>query len=394
MIMKPTYAMMTKMNIFFSPNKIIFGNGAVGQVGTEAKKFGARKALIVTDRGVVKAGLTKGVEEALKAQKIDYTIFDRVEAEPPAPVVDECGQLAKKEKFDIIIGIGGGSSMDTAKGASLLAKNEGKTVDFVGFDKVPNRGLPKILIPTTAGTGSEVTRNYVVTDKTDNTKKVIFSEFGLADVAIVDPLLTVSCPPAITADTGMDSLVHAVETFVSVNATPFSDVLAIEAIRLIGENLPVACLKGENLEARYNMALATTLGGLAFSSGGLGAVHGLAYVLGTEYHLSHGRTNAIMLPYVVAHNLPGNPAKYARIAEAMGECIEGLSTREAAEKLVPCLFRLLETVGIPYKLGAYGISKDALPTLVAGGMQFARLFIPNPRNLTEKDVKQIYESAF
>lgn len=391
--MRPSIAMMTKMNNYFSPNKIILGNGAVSQVGKEAMRFGAKKALIVTDKGVLKAGLLTGVQDSLKAQKIDFAVFDKVEAEPPAHIVDECAQLARKEGFDLIIGIGGGSSMDVAKGASLLAKNEGKTVDYAGFDKVLHRGLPKILLPTTAGTGSEVTRNFVVTDKTDNKKKVIFSDFGLADVAIVDPLLTISCPLAVTADTGMDALVHAIETYVSVNATPFSDILAIEAISLIAEYLPVAYVKADNIEARFNMSLAATVSGLAFASGGLGAVHALAYVLGTEYHLSHGRTNAIMLPYVVDYNRVASPTKYARIAQTMGENIDGLSNSEAAELLVDCLFRLLETVGIPCRLSDYGITEKALDKLVAGGMEFSRLFIPNPRNLTEADVREIYTNA-
>ncbi|MFH1015783.1 MAG: iron-containing alcohol dehydrogenase [Chloroflexota bacterium] len=391
--MRPSIAMMTKMNNYFSPNKIVFGNGAVSQVGKEAGKFGAKKALIVTDKGVLKAGNLKGVEESLKAQRIDFIVFDKVEAEPPARVVDECGRLVREEGVDLVIGIGGGSSMDTAKGAALLARNPGKVVDYAGFDKAPQRGLPKILLPTTAGTGSEVTRNFVITDEEENAKKVIFTDFGLADVAIVDPMLTVSCPPAVTADTGMDALVHAIETFVSVNATPFSDVLAIEAISLIGEYLPIACVKGENLEARYNMALGATLSGLAFGSGGLGAVHALAYVLGTEYHLSHGRTNAIMLPYVVDYNLTASPARYARIAQAMGENIDGLTNDEAAGLLVEHLFRLLEVVGIPSTLGEYGITEKALDKLVAGGMEFSRLFIPNPRNLTEADVREIYTNA-
>jgi alcohol dehydrogenase class IV len=206
-------------------------------------------------------------------------------------------------------------------------------------------------------------------------------------------MLTVSCPPAVTADTGMDALVHAIETFVSVNATPFSDILAIEAISLIGEYLPIACAKGENLEARYNMALGATISGLAFGSGGLGAVHALAYVLGTEYHLSHGRTNAIMLPYVVDYNRTASPARYALIAEAMGENTEGLSDNEAAELLVSSLFNLLDTIGIPSTLGEYGITEKALDKFVAGAMQQSRLFIPNPRNLTEADVREIYTNA-
>jgi len=186
---------------------------------------------------------------------------------------------------------------------------------------------------------------------------------------------------------------HAIETYVSVNATPFSDILAIEAIHLIAENLPAAYAKADNMEARFNMSLAATLAGMAFTSGGLGAVHALAYTLGTEYHLSHGRSNAVMLPYVVDYNKIGNLNKYAHIAQAMGENIEGLSAYQAAEKLVTCLSRLLEILCIPTKISAYGVSREDIPKLVEGGMKQSRLFVPNPRNLTEEDVKDIYVSA-
>jgi len=378
--------MMTKANTFLSPNKVILGNGVVSQVGKEAEKLGTEKALIVTDEGVVKAGLVEGVKESLEAQKIGADIFDGVEAEPPARIVDECAQLARDKRYDIIIGIGGGSSLDVAKGASIMATNDGKVLDYAGTDLVPRSGLPKILIPTTAGTGSEVSRAFVISDERDNVKKAVYSDFVLADVAIVDPLLTISMPPTVTADTGVDALVHAIETYVSVNATPFSDILAIEAIYLIAENLPAAYAKANNVEARFNMALAATLAGLAFSSGGLGAVHALSNPLGTKYHLSHGRANAVMLPYVVDFNKIGNLKKYAHIAQAMGENIEGLSAYQAAEKLVININRLLETLGIPTKISAYGASREDIPKLVEGGMKLSRLFVPNPRNLTEEDV--------
>ncbi|MBM4432705.1 MAG: iron-containing alcohol dehydrogenase [Chloroflexi bacterium] len=391
--MKIDVLMMSKINAFLSPNKVILGNGAVSRVGDEAKKLGGTKALIVTDEGVVKAGLVKDAEASLKAQKIEVGIYDKVKPEPPARLVDECAEAVRSNGYDIIIGIGGGSSLDVAKGASVIATNKGKATDYVGDNLVPRRGVPKILIPTTAGSGSEVTRGVVMTDEADNSKKVVFSDFVLGDVAIVDPLLTVSMPPAVTADTGMDALVHAIESYVSVNATPFSDMLAMEAIRLIAEYLPIAYAKANNIEARFNMSFAATLAGAAFVSGGLGAVHGLAYPLGTEYHWPHGRSNAVMLPYVVDFNKIGNLNKYAAIAQAMGENIEGLSKYEAAEILVDSLFGLLDILHIPAKLSDYGISEKDVPKLVAGGMKQSRLFVPNPRNLTEADVKAIYTAA-
>ena len=206
--MEKNIAMMTKVNTFYSPNKTILGNGAISEVGKEAKKLGAEKALIVTDKGVIKAGLLNGVEESLKAQKVAMGTFDKVEAEPPARIVDECAQVVQDEEYDLIIGIGGGSSLDVTKGASIVATNKGKVLDYAGVDLVPQRGIPKILIPTTAGTGSEVTRILVVSDEVENIKKSVYSVFAMADTAIVDPLLTISMPTTVTADTGMDALVH------------------------------------------------------------------------------------------------------------------------------------------------------------------------------------------
>lgn len=392
--METMHYMGDKISTFLSPNKITLGIGAARGVGTEAKALGAQKALIITDAGVVKAGLIDGIHEALESEKLEVGIFDTVVPEPPSRIIDESAQVAREQGYDIIIGVGGGSALDAAKGASLMASNRGTVLDYAGIDLVPHGGLPKILLPTTGGTGSEVTRVFVMTDEANNTKKVVYSTFNLADVAIVDPLLSVSMPPHVTADTGIDALVHAIETSVSLNATPFSDILATEAIRLIALNLPAAYGKGGNLEARYHMALAATLAGLAFTSGGVGAVHGLAYVLGTEYHLSHGRSNAIMLPYVMDYNTIGSLRRYAQIATAMGEDIHGLSAYDAAGKSIVAVRKLLEAVGISINLADYGISKDDLPKLVEGGMRQTRLFVPNPRDLAQEDVTKIYEMAF
>ncbi len=384
---------MNQVNTFLSPNKIIFGNGTASLVGQETAQFKAKKALIVTDKGVIKANLLANVQDSLKARKIAFDIFDKVEAEPPSRNIDDGARIAIDNRADIIIGVGGGSSLDVAKGVAIMAKNKGKVLDYAGMENVPGSGLPKILLPTTAGTGSEVTRVVVFKDEAENLKKSIYSHYTLADVAIVDPMLTLSMPPKVTADTGVDALVHAIETYVSMNAAPFSDILAIEAIRLIAENLPTAYAKAENVPARYHMSLAATLAGLAMNTGGVGAVHGLSNILGIKYHMSHGRSNAVMLPYVVDYNKIGNPRKYASIAQAVGENTEGLSPYQAAEKLVAYIFRLLEILNIPAKLSDYGVTKADIPSLVEGGMKLSRLFVTNPRNLTEDDVKNIYTSA-
>jgi alcohol dehydrogenase class IV len=251
-----------------------------------------------------------------------------------------------------------------------------------------------ILIPTTAGTGSEVTRVLVLTDEEQNTKNVVFTPYALANAAIVDPVLSLSMPPVVTADTGMDAMVHAIETYVSLNSTEFSDVFAERAIQLIAENLPIAWAKGSNTAARYNMSLAATMAGLAFGSGGLGAVHALAYPLGTEYHMTHGRTNAIMLPHVMRYNVPGSPERYARIAELMGQDIEGYGLLEAAELAVEAIQELLFTIKVSFSIRDYGIPESDLAKLTDGAMKQARLFVPNPRDLTEEDVESIYRKAY
>jgi alcohol dehydrogenase len=382
-----------KRHIFYSPKKITFGVSCINDLPQEIRLFG-KKALIVTDSFIGKSEVTKTIIENIESAGIDVGVYDGVLPEPPLECVDKGVEVALSGKFDVIVGLGGGSSMDVAKGVSIVAKNGGKVINYIGTDQVPKPGLPKILIPTTAGTGSEVTRVFVLTDNSDNTKKVVYSSYCIADVALVDPSLTMGMPASVSADTGMDALVHATETYVSVNATEFSNILAEKAISLIAKYLPIATVKGDNKEARYYMSLAATLAGLAFASGGLGAVHALSYPLGTELHMSHGRSNAVMFPYVVEYNLPGNFEKYANIAEFMGESTENLSDVDAAYRVVEAIKRLLINVGIPARLRDYGVKKSDLTKFVKGGMNQARLFVPNPRNLEEADVKRIYEMAF
>lgn len=382
-----------KTHVFYSPNKIVFGTGTASGVGVEARNLGAAKVFIVTDSGVIKAGLLEPITKSLAQAQLACAIFDKVEAEPPLRLVDEGADRYRAEGCDLVLGVGGGSALDVAKGVSIVAGNGGGISDYVGMDLVKKPGAPMILVPTTAGTGAEVTRVLVVTDEAENTKKVVFSFFCLPKLAIVDPLLTYSMPPSVTADTGMDALVHAVETFVSVHATPFSDILAEKAIGWIGRYLPISWSKGSHPEARYYMSLAATLAGLAFASGGLGAVHGLSYVLGTRYHMPHGRSNAIMLPHVMKYNLPGAPEKYAAIAALLGRSTAACDVNQAAALAVEAVESLLKTLRVSYHLRDYGISEKELPFLVEGGLKQSRLFSFNPRDLSEGDVRSIYQSA-
>jgi len=392
--MNQAFYEINKVSNFFSPRKILLGQNVAKEVGEEAKGLGGTKAMIVTRPGMVSAGYAKLVEDALQATQIEAGIFDKVELEPPARNVDECALKIREGKYDVVVGLGGGSVLDVAKGAAIMATNPGAISDYFGIDTVHKPGLPKILIPTTAGSGSEVSRSVVVTDEKANTKKSVASSLVTPEVALLDPMLTLSMPPQVTANTGMDALVHAIESYVSATTTPFAEILAIEAVSLIAHNLPLAYAKGGNVMARYNMLLAASIAGLAFASSRLGAVHGLAYVLDIEYHIPHGRANAIMLPHVINFNKTGNLGKFARIAQAMGENVEGLSMYEAAEKSVVAVKNLLNALQIPFQLSQYGISKDHLPKLVEGGMKQARLFVPNPRDLTQEDVRSIYEKAF
>lgn len=389
-----TTADWTSPHVFFSPCKIILGRNTVGSVAGEIRQLGGGKVLIVTDPGVAKAGVLAPVEDSLKSMAIPYFSYDGVKPEPPSEVIDHGAALFHAEGCRLVLGVGGGSSLDAAKGISILAGNKGKILDYTGLDRVPQRGAPLVLMPTTAGTGSEVTRVLVFTDERENSKNVVFSRFAIADTAIIDPLLTVGMSPLVTADTGMDALVHAVETYVSMNATVFSDLYAERAMELIVRWLPAACAKGTNLEARTHMSVAATLAGLAFGSGGLGAVHALAYPLGTEYHMTHGRTNAVMLPHVMRFNLAGSTHKYARMATLMGRDVTGLSPMAAAGQAVEAVKELLQAIRVSFQIGDYGIPRGDLPKLVEGALKQARLFVPNPRGLEEEDVRLIYEEAY
>jgi len=383
-----------KASVFLSPNKTILGKNTIQQTGQEIAILGGSKVLIVTDKGVANAGLADPVISSLKAAGVKAGIYEKVIPEPPSYVVDDVSKLARKDGYDAIIGVGGGSALDVAKGASMMASNPGKILDYVGVNQFKTRGLPKILIPTTAGTGSEATWVCVATDERENTKKSLYSNMLLPDTAILDPVMTVSMPPSVTADTGFDALVHAIESYVSVNRTPYTAIMAKTAIELIARNLPVAYAKGGDLRARYSMLLAANLAGMAFTSGGLGATHGLAYPLGTEYHMAHGRSNAIMLPHVMDFNRSASTERYAAIAAMMGERIEGLGIYDAAARSVEAVKKLLATVNISCRLSDHGIKKGSIGKLAKEAEKQARFFVPNPKDLTPNDIKGIYEKAF
>jgi len=383
-----------RITVFRTTPRIIFGIGSLGRVGEEAKALGAKRALVITDPGIVKAGLNKAVEESLSKAGIDFSVFKDVEPEPRIEAVANCVEVTKKKKSNLLIALGGGSSIDTAKVTSIMMTNEGKVGDFFGIDLIPQRGLPKIAIPTTAGSGSEVTPIAILSDVKEKLKKGIVSPFLFPDVSILDPVLTIGLPPDITASTGMDALVHAIEAYTSINATYLTDILAFKAMGLIYENLRTAYANGGNLDARSKMLMASNLAGIAFANAGVTAVHAFAYPLGAEFHIPHGVANALMLPHVMRFNILGNLAKFADIAVTFGEKVENLTRLESAEVAVKAVERLADDLSVPRKLRDFDIPETAIPHLAEGVLKVTRLLANNPRRITLKDAIHIYESAY
>jgi len=386
--------MTEKLSLFRTTRRILFGAGSAEKTGTEAQLLKAKKALIITDPGVIQAGLLEGIEKSLQSVGIPFAIFDGVEPDPRIEVVEKSAEKAKKEGMDLIIGFGGGSSLDIAKVTSVMVANPGKIDSFFGIDLVPNPGVPVILIPTTAGTGSEVTPIAILSDTKEKLKKGIVSPTLFPEVALVDPKLTIGLPPSVTAFTGMDALTHAIEAYYSVNATGLSDLLAIRAMELISKNLRMAYAYGENLSARSNMMEGSLLAGIAFANAGVGAVHAFAYPLGGEFHLAHGLTNTLMLPYVMRYNILGCPYKFAQMAKAFGEKVEGLSELDAAETAVKFVERLSDDLRVPRRLRDVGIPEKAIPGLAEAAMKVTRLLANNPRKISLEDANAIYKSAY
>ena len=379
---------------FKTARMILVGNGAIEKIPEEVEKLSTKKPLIVTDKGIVTSGIVGKLTEVLEGSGIKVDILDDVEAEPSTEFVSKCVRKVMDKGYDLIIGLGGGSCMDVAKIISVMLTNGGSIYDYIGVEKIPKAGLPTILIPTTSGTGSEVTPNAIVTNKKEQLKQGIVSHYLLPHLAVVDPSLTISLPAKLTAYTGMDALTHSIESYVSANASPLSDIVALESIRLISRSLRNAVNNGGDIKARYDMSLGSLLGGIALSNAGTGGVHALAYPLGGRFGIPHGLANALMLRYVIKFNIPGNPVKFARIAREMGEDVEGLSAEEAAKKAQEAVSKISDDVGIPKRLRDVGIPKEALAKLAESASKVSRLLANNPRQMRVEDIREIYEEAF
>jgi alcohol dehydrogenase class IV len=387
--------MMTQTFQFKAPSVIVNGPGAAKEVGNFAKGIG-KKALIVTDANLEKLGLPKEVMKSLEIAGVPFAIFSRVVIEPTQDNVEEGLKAYKEAGVDFLIAVGGGSSMDTAKAIGALATNTGRISDFMGANKIPKPGAPLIAIPTTAGTGSEVTPFTIITDTAKDVKMLIASPNILPRVALVDPLMTLTMPQGITAATGLDALTHAIEAYVSVKAQPITDTLALQAIRLIAANLRQAWSNGDHLEARTNMLIGSLHAGLAFANSSVALVHGMARPIGAYFHVPHGVSNAALLPTVIEFSILGNPKKYADIAEAMGEMTEGLSLLDAAYLTADATRRLNDDLKIP-TLSGLGVEEKKFNTVVK---QMAADAIAsgspgnNPRKATQEEIVELYKKAF
>jgi len=376
--------------------RLIIGNGSIEEIGKEAKKLNAGRTIIITDGALVKLGLLDKATLALEKEGIQVDLFEEVAYEPTVGIVDKATGIVRENHYDMVIGFGGGSPLDAAKVIACLANNEGSVRDYVGKDKINKRGLPFILVPTTGGTGAEVSPNTIVTDEEDGNKKLVADEKLFPEVTIVDPLLTLPVPPKLTAYTGIDALTHAMGCYLTRKANPLTEALAMQAIEWISDNLRRAVSNGKkDKEARYYMALGATIGMIARVNSGGGAVHGMSYPLGTTHHLPHGQSIALLLPHVMEFSITAAIPKFARIARAMGEKTEGLSEEEAAHKTVGAIKALLKDIGIFQGLREVGVKKEELPEFADIVYEFSYRHIEaNPRFLTKEDIVKVYENTW
>jgi alcohol dehydrogenase class IV len=378
---------------FQVPSNILFEIGASKKVAGLAAEFGAKRILLVTDKGVRNAGLTQGAEEALQAADHDLVIFDEVVADPPSSVIEQAVSLCRNERIDLVLSVGGGSALDTAKLVAYLAKSGDRLDDVYGVGLAKGQRLPLLLVPTTAGTGSEVTPIAIVTTPTTE-KKGVVSPRLLPDWAILDPELTLGLPPHVTAATGIDAMVHAIEAYTSRHKkNPMSDQLAKQALALLSQNIREVCINGQNLEARSQMLLGSMLAGMAFANAPVAAVHALAYPVGALFHVPHGLSNALVLMGVLRFNLPAAEQLYAELAPIVDPEAINLSDQEAGRRFVDSLAAICRDCKVPANLAEVGVRETDLPRLTEDAMKQTRLLVNNPREVTYADAYAIYSEA-
>ena len=384
------------VSAFTIPATVVMGVGAADEVGRQAKRLGGRRALIVTDPGIAKLGYADRVVAHLKAANIDATIFADVTPDPTLQNVTDGLKQYRDAVCDFLVAIGGGSAIDCGKAIAVKLTNEGTLGDYMGVDKIPNPGAPLIAIPTTAGTGSECTKVTVITDAERNVKMMLSSPCLLAQVALIDPLLSLTTPPHLTAAVGVDALTHAIEAYISRRAQPMTDALALKAIRLISGSLRQAWADGQNLEARTEMMIGASIAGMAFSNSSVALVHGMSRPIGAYFHIHHGLSNAVLLLDVMEFSLVGRPERFADIARAMGEPVDGLSPMGQADRAIAAVERLVGDLQMP-RLGELGIDRDKFEgTLEQMATDALASGSPanNPRQATHADIVALYRKCF
>lgn len=395
---------------FYSAGRLVFGTGSVARLGWLLKPWNCRRVLLVADRVLEKAGVVEQVLQSLADEKIEIATFLEGEPEPSYATAQKAVDAAMKNPPDAVIGVGGGSNMDLAKIVAAMLNNGGKFADYAGYDRFPRPPIPLVCVPTTAGTGSEVSHAAVLTDTANHLKVSFQSQLLRPKLAVVDPKLMLSCPAKPTADSGIDALTHAIEAYTCVDydklavpadepfpyegKNPLGDCLAEQAISLIGKHLVTAVKEPSNRAAREGMALAATLAGLAFSNCAVAAVHALEYPMGGTLHCSHGAGNGLLLPHVMRFNLPVRFKELAKVAALLGEDVSGLDERTAAERAVSAVERLNQLIGIPTRIRDLGGTREQLPEFAKKAFQIKRLMLLNGRPPSEADLLGILEAAY
>ncbi|MFC0562393.1 iron-containing alcohol dehydrogenase [Halalkalibacter alkalisediminis] len=379
------------INKFVMP-EVIFGNGSISQVGECCVRLGAKKVLIVCDPAIVNEEWLDIILKSCTDVKIDYFVFSELTVNPKDYEVEEGKKQYLYHECDSVIGLGGGSAIDVAKAIALIATNKGEIHLYEGIDKINIPLPPQIMIPTTAGSGSEVSQFSIIIDSIKKKKMTIVSKSLIPDIAIIDPQTLSSKEPQLTASTGVDVLTHAIEAYVSVAATPLTDVQAKNAISLVAKYLRPSVASRLNIEAKSQMAIASLQAGLAFSNAILGAVHAMSHAVGGRFPFAHGEVNAVLLPYIMEFNLIACPEKFATVAQLLGEDIIGLSSMQAGKKGIEHVKNLLIDIGVPRRLSEMGLVEEYIKDMSLVALEDACM-ITNPREITLQDVEALFRQA-
>ncbi len=384
------FTMINKFKFMCEP-EVVWGENSISHLPEMVRALGGKKMLLVVDKRFAGTDTFGVIKDLLKTHSVDFSVFDRLQGEPSTELGDECASFGLEEECNIVCGVGGGSTLDTAKAASVLITNGGSVRDYQGLNRVPGPGLPKIMVPTTAGTGSEVTFTAVFIRTDEKKKGGINSPFLYPEAAILDPSLTVSVPPAVTASTGLDALCHAVESFISLKANFLTETVSLSAIKLIWKSLPAVYENGTLIEERANMLYGSFLAGVGLANAGVTAVHSISYPLGGVFGVAHGTGNGLLLPYVLEFDMPEVAGKIARISNHIG--ITGVNDKEKATTFIETVKKLVKRFSIPH-LKELGIPPENFESLAQDAMKVSVPIANNPKPITADDIVEIYKKAY